>query len=395
MKKTAFKKPLSLQRPLTIGFQGWFLTQSYTGIGQHGIGLLRELSRQAKKPKKGSPKIACIVPVPKPVHIQGITQNWIHVLPPKGRFFGFDFWPRALQKWYWERVQVPAFFAAHHASKQISWEYYPYPCPLPIHSIHLRAMTIHDLILWDDARYQGNFLKRLYHRFTRRALVHVDELFTVSRTTHDALGIPVAHELPNGALELPRSIQTLSYGDALVYLGGYDIRKKVPELVATFTLLLKKHKNQLPIRRLILIGEAPHRSRYYPSVPEAPEVIKMGVLPDEKVFALLKSAYAFIHFSDSEGFNIPLLTAMTLGTPAIVKDIPANREISAGSSLFLKEGTISSLSEGLFDTLKWLENPKHRNAVIAAQKKAAQRYSWKKSVNIFLKILHHRRSHGT
>lgn len=387
MKKTSFHKRL------TIGFQGWFLTQPYTGIGQHSIGLLRELSRQSMR--RDASKISCFVVTPETLHIQGIPQNWMHVLAPKGRFLNFNIWPRALQKWYWERVQVPAFFARHHASKHIEWEYYPYPCPLPNASVHLRAMTVHDCILWDDPRYQGNFLKRLYHRRAQHTLVHMNELFAVSKTTHSALGIPVAHILPNATPALPRTLQELPFKDALVYLGGYDIRKQVPELIDTFSLLLKKHKNQLPIRRLILMGKVPHRSRYYPVVPENPYIIKTGPLPDKKMLALLKSAYAFIHFSDSEGFNIPLLTAMTVGTPAIVKNIPVNREISGDSSLFLNGCTISSLSEALFDKLKWLENPKHRNAIVTAQKKVAQLYSWKKSVNIFLKILNRYHSHGT
>lgn len=348
----------------TIGFQGWFLPRPYTGIGQHSLGLLRELALQKN--------IECLIPVPEKVAPTGIPKKWIHVLPPKAWLLH-----PALKKWYWERIQVPACFA----QQKLDWEYYPYPTPLPPAGPHLRAMTVHDLILWRDPRYQGGRLKTYYHLQARRAIVHADQLFTVSQSVHDELGIPAAAVLPNGAAQIPAKLPKLNYEDALVYLGGYDIRKNVPQMVEAVANV--KHPP-----RLILIGEAPHHSRYYPEIPEYPYTYPLGFLPDEEVYAVLKSAHAFINFSDSEGFNIPLLQAMSVGIPAIVRDIPVNREISNNSALFLPDtNSKGSLRKALSDKLNLLQEPAKRKAVIAAQKKAAARFSWKKSIRIFLSQL--------
>ncbi len=345
----------------TIGFQGWFLNQPYTGIGQHSLGLLRELALQKN--------MECIVPIPQNTAPTGIPKKWLRVLRPKAWLLH-----PALKKWYWERIQVPAFFARH----ELDWEYYPYPSPLPPAGPHLRAVTVHDLILWKDPRYKGNRIKSYYHLQARRSLVHADQLFTVSQAVHDELGIPAAKVLPNGAAQIPPHLKKLSYQDALTYLGGYDIRKNVPEMVQTVATI--KHPP-----RLILIGEAPHRSRYYPEVPEYPYTYPLGFLPDEDVYSVLKSSLAFINFSDSEGFNIPLLQAMSVGVPAIVRDIPVNREISDNAALFLPDThSKSSLRQALSDKLTLLEDPAQRKAIIVAQKKAAARYSWKKSLRIFL-----------
>lgn len=347
-----------------LGFQGWFLPRPYTGIGQHSLGLLRELALEKD--------LDCVIPVPEKAAPKGIPKKWIHVLPTKPWLLH-----GALKKWYWERIQVPAFFA----EQKLAWEYYPYPCPLPPVGPHPRAMTVHDLILWRDARYRGNRLKTHYHLQARRALVHVDQLFTVSQSVHDELGIPAAAVLPNGAAEVPKKLTKLNYQDALVYLGGYDIRKNVPEMVETVATLKEPP-------RLILIGEPPHRSRYYPEIPEYPYTYPLGFLPDEEVYAVLKSARAFINFSDSEGFNIPLLQAMSVGVPAIVRDLPVNREISQNSALFLPNThSKSSLRRALSDTLMLLEDPVQRKAIIQAQKKAAARFSWEKTLRIFLSKL--------
>lgn len=347
---------------MKLGFQGWFLPQPYTGIGQHSLGMLKALARQKK--------LNCIVAVPRAVYPKGIPRKWIRVVKP-------PFWllHGALKKWWWERISVPQFFA----SKDLDWEYYPYPCPLPPASPHDRAMTVHDTILWSDSRYRSGRIKAYYHKLARRSLVYVDHVFTVSKSTHAELGIPAATVLGGGAPELPKKLSTLSYQDSLVYLGGYDLRKNVPALVKTFLAANKKLDNAY---RLVLIGEPLHHSRFYPEVHEHPGIIRLGALTDDAVYKVLHSAFAFVHFSDSEGFNIPLLEAMLAGVPAIVKDIPVNREVSNNSAIFLHKK--SALVESLVSGIKLLRKPAARKSQIAAQKEAARRYSWKKSAQNLL-----------
>jgi glycosyltransferase involved in cell wall biosynthesis len=393
---------------MKIGFQGWFLAQPYTGIGQHCIGLLRAIAAQKKShsrsQSRGSnsadsrPKL--IIPVPRKIKIAGIPQDWLHVLPPK------KWIPIAgLKKWYWERAQVPAFFA----KKNPDWEHYPYPCPLPRYSPNLRSVTVHDLIPWQDARYKSNFIKTRYYKLARHSLVDADHVFTVSQSTHKEMGIPVATLLPNALPKIPKLDRTRiakikkkqKSHPALIYLGGYDIRKNVPLLVEAFQNLRKKN----PEMELWLIGEAHHKSKYYPEFPtEGPDaegVRCLGKLPNRKLYEILTASFGFIHFSDSEGFNIPLLQTMAAGLPAIVADIPVNREVSADSALFITLPDPStpaekampaakrsaSLNRQLSAKIRTLKNAKSRSRIVKAQKAAARRYSWERSAKLFLAAL--------
>lgn len=347
---------------MKIGFQGWFLAKPYTGIHDHCVGLLRALAKEKN--------VQIIVPVPKKVRIKGVPAKWLKVVKPKSWI------PHAgLQKWYWEAVQVPAFFGRENPD----WEHYPYPCPLPKYSPNNRSMTVHDVILWHDERYEGNNIKSFYHRLALRALVHADHIFTVSQTTHDELGIPAATVLPNAIPEIPKGLRKKPYENALVYLGGYDVRKQVPALVEAFTHARKKH----PDLQLLMIGKPHHVSKYYPEVPDAQGVKFLGSLSTKQVYEALKSSFAFVHFSDSEGFNIPLLQAMSAGVPAIVRDIEVNREVSGKSAIFMDCSKKTALSAKITQ----LKKEKKRAAVIAAQKKIAKKYSWKKSAKTFLKDL--------
>lgn len=348
---------------LKIGFQGWFLTKPYTGIHDHCVGLLTALAKEKN--------IEIVVPVPAKVRIHGIPSKWLKVLPAKSWI------PHAgLRKWYWERVQVPAFFG----NENPDWEHYPYPCPLPQYSPNNRSMTVHDTILWHDKRYAGNRVKTYYHKLSHRALVHVDHIFTVSKTTHDELGIPAATILPNAILEVPKNLAKKHYQSALVYLGGYDIRKQVPKLLEAFSYVHKKD----PEMELLLIGKPHHVSKFYPELPETAGVKFLGILDTKQLYETLRSAFAFVHFSDSEGFNIPLLQAMSAGVPAIVNDISVNREVSQNSAIFID----CSKKTSLFDKVKKLKENAVRKEVIERQKKAARTYSWSKSAKIFLKTLY-------
>jgi len=344
---------------MKLGIQGWFLAQPHTGIGQHCLGLLRELSKRAE--------VRVIVPVPSPVNPKGVPKHWLKVVKPK-------WWiPHpSIKKWYWERVQVPEFFAENNPH----WELYPYPCPLPRYSSNMRAMTVHDTILWGDDRYRSGRMKKRYHRHAQRSMVDMDHVFAVSEATKRSLDIPAATILPN-AVEVAENLTPTEYEGDLVYLGGYDIRKQVPELVKAFKTVRKKH----PKMRLVMIGKPHHASRYYPKVEKTEGVVWTGPLTDRQVYSVLSSAHALVHFSDSEGFNLPLLQAMAVGTPVIARDIDVNREVSGGSVVLLKKPN----GKALLDAVDYVR--KQRKRIIGNQSKAAKKYSWKKSVSALIKAL--------
>lgn len=338
------------------------MDQPHTGIGQTSLGLLHALAKNKR--------VELTVVSPQRVRIPGLAKGSLHVLKPKAWLLH-----PALKKWFWERVQVPAFFAR----RSLDWEYFPYPCPLPSASAHRRAMVVHDTILWQDHRYQGNRLKTLYHRESKRALIHVDRLFTVSHATHDALGIPSAVVLPNGLPEIPTGLQKMPYQNDLIYLGGFDVRKQVPELVQWFLTWHKSH----PESRLLLVGEPHHQSALYPKVPEHASVVRLGSLSEKALYSALQSAAALVHNSDSEGFNLPVLQALAVGTPAVLRDIPVNHEVSGGNALFFNPSSKASFSA----TLKKLENPKTRQALSTRGKQVARQFTWKKTAALFIKTL--------
>lgn len=344
---------------MKLAIQAYFLNQPHTGIGVH----TRELSKALLDQKH---KCTLIVTertrtLPKKNQMVVPEKKWIPI--------------RGLRKWYWEAIQVPATMA----KLNVDWEIYPYPVPLPRYSTRSRALTVHDTILWTDERYRKSWSKRFYHEHTKKSLARVDQIFTVSQATKEDLALPTAVVIGNSTPTNSKNKTQLSYENALVYLGGYDVRKQVPKLVEAFKHARKKR----PELQLLLIGKAHHQSALYPAIPQTEGVVHLGALTDEQVQATLQSARAFVHFSDSEGFNIPLLQAMKAGVPAIVADIAVNREVSKGAALFVDPSKKDPLSV----MLKKLEEPEFRKECIAKQKQATKGYSWTKIAQRLVKTL--------
>ena len=67
----------------------------------------------------------------------------------------------------------------------------------------------------------------------------------------------------------------------------------------------------------------------------APHVTEFGDLNDNEMIALLARARALLMPSFAEGLCLPVLEAGAIGTPVIVSDLPALREIAPAGTVFL------------------------------------------------------------
>ncbi|MDB5590768.1 glycosyltransferase [Enterovirga sp.] len=66
-----------------------------------------------------------------------------------------------------------------------------------------------------------------------------------------------------------------------------------------------------------------------------PHVIEAPGLPTRDLAALLAGAQALLMPSFAEGYGIPVLEALSVGTPVIASDLPAHREVSRGCATLL------------------------------------------------------------
>jgi len=236
------------------------------------------------------------------------------------------------------------------------------PADLPFPSI----LSLHDVIPWMMPRLvpwpkPALLHQWLYRRAVRASARHASAIVTLSEASRR----DIASRIPEAAAKIevvpcavPRWLSPAPpdriaasrsrYGGApyWLYLGGFDPRKGVE-------LLIEAVARAFPERRsapaLVLAGTR------HPLADRLAEWANAnglrahwpGYVPDSDLAALLGGAELFIYPSRYEGFGIPPLLAMALGTPCVVSDAGALPEVVGDAAVSFPSGDVGALAERL------------------------------------------------
>ena len=252
--------------------------------------------------------------------------------------------------------------------------------------------TLHDLIYYRnrtpprDLNPAIRLLWRLYHLawWPQRLLLNqADAVATVSETSRDLIRRHRLTRRPirvvrNAADPVPGSTEprTPPVTREIVYMGSFMPYKNVE------TLALALHA--LPGYRLHLLSRISpaDRRRLLDLAPTGALVVHDGV-SDEHYAELLRGAFALVHASLDEGFGIPLIEAMAVGTPVVVSDIPIFREVGADAAGYFPAtdpDAAAAAVRALEDLGTWAERSRRGREVAAT-------YDWDASAAELLRLL--------
>ncbi|PRY70467.1 glycosyltransferase involved in cell wall biosynthesis [Glaciihabitans tibetensis] len=250
--------------------------------------------------------------------------------------------------------------------------------------------TVHDLIYYSNPTPPRNLswpirlVWRLYHLSwapQRLLLRSADEHVAVSETTRQLMLrhrlTPHAITIVSDAVETPESVRDEPpTGRDLVYMGSFMPYKNVE--------LLMRAMHLLPGYHLHLLSRASDADQQRLAVlAPAGSVTFHGGVTDARYQELLLSATALVTASRAEGFGLPLVESMALGTPVVVSDIPVFREIGGDAAGYFDPESPSSFASAvraLEDEAEWMS--RSRRSV-----QQAQPYSWEHSAHALLQVL--------
>lgn len=255
------------------------------------------------------------------------------------------------------------------------------------------VLTLHDLIYHRhrtpprELPLPVRALWRVFHLawWPQRALLNrADHVVTVSRTTqqlmarHRLTRRPVT-VVPNAADPLPAT-ETSARGTrrpgVLVYMGSFMRYKNVETLARALALL--------PGHELHLMSRVTPADRARLTVlAGAGRLVFHDGASDEEYRQVLREATALVSASRDEGFGIPLVEAMALGTPVVVSDIPVFREIAGDAAVYVAAddaGGLAGAVRALADDAEW----QRRSAAGRAQ---AARFGWPASATVLADVL--------
>lgn len=129
---------------------------------------------------------------------------------------------------------------------------------------------------------------------------------------------------------------------------------------------------------LVLVGKMGWKNdQLLQLIKSNPDRVKMlGFVPDGDLKALYEGALCLVYPSLYEGFGIPVVEAMSLGTPVITSNISSLSEAGGDAVLYINPYEEQSLAKAL---VKVYQNDKLRQKLSMLGLKQAGKFSWEKS----------------
>jgi glycosyltransferase involved in cell wall biosynthesis len=159
--------------------------------------------------------------------------------------------------------------------------------------------------------------------------------------------------------------------------------KNLPRLLEALAIL----RQDMPEVGLHLVGRPQANFKNSPDAArclEQPGVKTLGYLSQEELARAYAQATVFCYPSLYEGFGLPVLEAMSAGTPVVTSDAASLPEIAGGAAILVDPLSPQDLARGLKQAL--LENESQRASRIAAGRKVAARFTWEEAARQYISL---------
>jgi glycosyltransferase involved in cell wall biosynthesis len=284
--------------------------------------------------------------------------------------------------------------------------HFPYNWSFPLRKKVPCVLTVHDVIPFTFREAMGFFRNYfLYKPGIRQACRLNSVIATVSEFSKQDIVKKVGvsankiRVIPNGLREPSKPDEGIDadlddrFGlkDGFVLsVGGIHERKNVVRLIHAFSRLVNQWGYP---GKLVITGSvsgAPYQIKMKKLCDAAVEetgmekrVVFAGFIPDEELDSLLRRAAFLVYPSLYEGFGIPILEAMKVGTPVLTSNLSAMPEVAGGAAVLLDPYNIEEM---VSEMSKLLQNNKLREELGKKGMERASHYSWERTSEQYLEL---------
>ncbi|MBH8566843.1 glycosyltransferase family 4 protein [Nostoc sp. CENA67] len=264
--------------------------------------------------------------------------------------------------------------------------YSVYPC-----QNSLKVINIYDLTFIKYPNYIDSVVQT-YARKVKRCLQWTDLVLTISESSKKDIieylqvdpkkiwVTPLASRYHSDYL-CGKNIQELenkvSYDFSkpyLLFVSTIEPRKNINSIITAFNFLKFQYKID---HQLILIGKKGwNYAPVFTAIETSPwqnEIHHLDYLSDELVALFYSKADVFVYPSHYEGFGLPVLEAMTLGTPVIASNTSSIPEVTGDAAILIDPNEHVQLAEAI---LKIISDSELRQDLINQGKERAKLFSW-------------------
>lgn len=332
---------------MNIGINASFLRKPNTGIGQVTTHFLQTLIKKNTTDKSLKNHKFFIY-----------TEENSDIALPK------NFCQRSFMPWYqrddlfrkllWEKFYLPGRARADQCDVLISL----YQSATIIHYTDMQhTMIVHDIIPHIFPEYLDNIRKKIYWDQVEKGIYAANKIVAVSEYTkvdlESRLNVKAyktivskisvddifAQEVSDHDLVRVMQKFHLEKGNYIYTGGGLEMRKDVDRTLRAYKLL-KMRKKDLP--KLVVSGKLmPELAPLIIDIEQViidldlvDDVVVLGFVEQKDLPALYKGAKVFVYPSLYEGFGMPVLEAMSVGTPVITARDTSIYEVSGDTAVY-------------------------------------------------------------
>ena len=219
---------------------------------------------------------------------------------------------------------------------------------LPAFGVHIPSIvTIHDLKYLLFPEFFSNRFKTLYYSWIiRKGIRSASYLVAVSEATkRDVENLSIrsgrmsviyeASTVMQGKTEdLPNILRNREY---FLFVGEQRPHKNTRRLVDAYRIVRHKLKDSCPA--LVFAGSKLGSQEELMH----DDIITLGPVGERLLTTLYKKALALVYPSLYEGFGLPIVEAMSLGTPVITSDCSSMREVAGDAALLVNPQSTAQL----------------------------------------------------
>lgn len=216
---------------------------------------------------------------------------------------------------------------------------------------------IHDIVFFDTPDFGSSLKLKIIKTCIKRALRISENVVTVSHFSKSRIesifpirsDLQVAGGAVSGELRAYRAAHKgPEQRDGIVFLGNLKKYKGIRTLLSAYNKLHSESWN----KPLTIIGRLDFRSKdeeIVPLIKAAGDRVRLvSDATNEDVYRIVSHSEVLVSPSMYEGFGLPPLEALYLGTPVIISDIPVYKEVYSQLPVtYFRAGDSDSLAAAL------------------------------------------------
>ncbi len=251
-----------------------------------------------------------------------------------------------------------------------------------------QVVTVHDTAFFDVPEYFAPSFVRLYRALIPRLVHRALRVVTVSEYSRQQLALHTGLEAsridvilngvsaqfcpqPPASIAATRAALDLPARYVLVQATA-DRRKNLARTLEAW----RRAAPRLPDDLHLVVSGNMSRTHVFGEGAvntDGPRIRMVGFVAEEHMAPLMAGAEAFVFASLYEGFGLPVLEAMAVGTPVITGDTTSLPEVAGGHALLVQAKDPDSIAAGL---LQLMLDASLREAMARAGLVHAQRFTW-------------------